>query len=89
MEHRIKYDVTHMVLHGSKLYTFGEDGSIYVHDAPLFPRKKQNPMVLTTLARAHTHCYSERGIKEGIVSMDGSQVVALGHDGTFCRVRFL
>lgn len=79
-----------MTFHGSKLYTFSEDGLIQVHEAPIVPKKKiQLPMVLNTLNRTQTHCYSYQGIKEGIVSLDGSQVVAIGHDGTFSRVRFL
>ncbi|CAL8123105.1 unnamed protein product [Orchesella dallaii] len=89
VECRFKHDVSFMTAQGNRLYTFGEDGYIQVHEAPIIPKKKnQLPMVLNTIAVAQTHCFSERGIKEGIVSLDGSQVIAIGQDGTFARVRF-
>ncbi|ODN04374.1 hypothetical protein Ocin01_02310, partial [Orchesella cincta] len=89
VECRFKQDVSFMTMQGNRLYTFGEDGCIQVHEAPIIPKKKnQLPMKLQTIAVAQTHCFSDRGIKEGIVSFDGSQIIALGQDGTFARVRF-
>lgn len=90
VEHRLKFDVNFMLFQGTKLYTFGEDGAVQMHEAPVIPKKKiQLPMVLNSLVRVQTHCYSDGGIKEGVVSLDGSQVLCIGNDGTFARVRFL
>jgi len=78
-----------MFVHGDRLYTFGEDGYLMVHDVPELPPRKDVNMFVRTLLKVRTHNLIDGGIKDGIVSMDGSQVITIGKDGTFSRVKIM
>jgi hypothetical protein len=77
-----------MFVQGDKLYSFGEDGCFLIHEVPELPGRRDQTMKLRTLNTIQTHTYTEGGIRDGIVSLDGSQVIVLGWDGTFSRIRF-
>lgn len=74
--------VNRMILVGDKVYTFGEDGYAMMH---LPPGPKST--ALQTEEVLQTHFPSFDGIKDGMLSMNGCRMLAIGYDNTIVQVQ--
>lgn len=83
-------DLNKMVVQADKLYTFGEDGNVSVYETPLDKGEESaDSLNLQLVLSVHTHSFLDRGVADGAVSLDGSQIIAIGFDGTFTRIRLM
>ncbi len=57
--------------------------------ASLFPEPEFETIRMEMIISVHTHSFLERGVADGVVSLDGSQIIAIGFDGTFTRIRLM
>lgn len=58
-------------------------------DAEKVVQDKSVTLELVHIVSVQTHSFLERGVADGAVSLDGSQIIAIGFDGTFTRIRLM
>jgi hypothetical protein len=89
VEGTFEMDVNKLILQGDKLYAFSESGSVTIYEAPIYVEESQEKLKLNVVLSVQTHSFLERGVAEGAISLDGSQIIAVGFDGTFSRIRLM